>query len=146
MARRHGKHHKKTSRRRRRMGAMPGKADLMQTALAIAGGVGARLLVTKLPDTIANVDISKYKPYAPLVVGLVAPMLIKNPMIKPLATGMLVVGGVGALQSMDIIAGMGFNDAPMVANIPPKYLRPAQVAGQTVAGNFVAGKQSKYCG
>ena len=42
----------------------------------------------------------------PVAVGLVLPKIIKNPMVKNLSTGMLVIGGVKLVQSTGVISGI----------------------------------------
>lgn len=145
MARR--KKHSSTHRRithRRRYGAISG-LDMKAALLSIGGGVAARLLVTKLPDTIGGVDISKFKPFAPLVIGFMLPKIAKNAMIKPLAEGMIVVGGLNALQSFNVIGAMG-HDAPMVGWLPPHQIAKHLTMNGTTA--MVAGhkKNVSYAG
>lgn len=124
-------------RHRRRVGAMGGM-DLTQVLYAIGGGVAARVLVTKLPDTVGGVDITKVKPFLPLAIGYFGGDFVKSPSLKPVWLGMMVGGGVNVLQGLNVIGNMN-GDAPMVAAMNRRLMAPG-MNGQPTAAPFVAGR------
>lgn len=99
MARRK-KHTKKHSRRRHRMSGVG--TGMTETLAVIGGAVLGRVLTTKLS--------SKFNPKVlaggQIAVGLFAPKFIKNKLVAGLAKGMLINGGVSALQSFGVISAI----------------------------------------
>jgi hypothetical protein len=110
-------------RRRKRMGAMGGKTDFNQLLMVVAGAVGANVLQKVVPDTIAGVDMAKYKAAIPVVIGVVLPMAVKSPWAKSVGLGMVAGGGASFLQDAGIIGAM-YDAAPMISAFErePDYL------------------------
>jgi hypothetical protein len=75
---------------------------MTETLAVIAGAVAGRVLTTKLS--------SKYNPKilagAQIAVGLFAPKFIKNKLAQGVAKGMLINGGVSALQTFGVISAI----------------------------------------
>lgn len=106
MARRK-KHTKKHSRRRHRMSGVG--TGMTETLAVIGGAVLGRVLTTKL----SNKFNPKVLAGGQIAVGLFAPKFIKNKLVAGLAKGMLINGGVSALQSFGVISaisGLGETD------------------------------------
>ena len=100
--------------RRRRMGAMGGKTDFNQLLMVVAGAVGANVLQKVVPDTIAGIDMAKYKAAIPVVVGVVLPMTVKATWAKSIGLGMVAGGGASLLHDAGIIGAI-YNEAPMIS-------------------------------
>lgn len=125
--------------RRRRMGAMGGKTDFNQLLMVVAGAVGANVLQKVVPDTIAGIDMAKYKAAIPVVIGVVLPMTVKSPWAKSVGLGMVAGGGANLLQDAGIIGAM-YDTAPMISAFEKEqnYLTNGDVAPM-ISGN-------SYCG
>lgn len=144
---------KKTYRRRatRRVSGV-GAVDVTGIALSIAGAVGAKIISTKLASGTGS--LAKMAPYAPLIIGIVLPMVVKNnPMVNQIAVGLVAGGGVAALgqNGLKIISGMEDSIAGYVGYpTAPQRLPYKRVAG-VIAGapgeqGLPSGTRSNFSG
>ena len=103
---------KRTTRRRsKRMGAVNMAGGLTSALFTIAGGVAARFVSNTINGTTLNDSYKKYvASVAPIAVGLFLPKFIKSDIGKSIGNGMIVVGGLGLVQSTGVLSGM-----PMIA-------------------------------
>lgn len=102
------KHTKKHTRRRHSRMSGVG-AGMTETLAVIGGAVLGRVLTTRL----SNKFNPKVLAGGQIAVGLLAPRFIKNKLAQGLAKGMLINGGVSALQSFGVISaisGLGETD------------------------------------
>ena len=100
MARRKKHHTKRHSRRRHKVGATGGK---ITDALAmVAGAVIGRVLTNKLSSKVNP----KILAGGQIVLGMYLPKLVKNKFAHGIGTGMIVNGGVTALQSFGVISAI----------------------------------------
>lgn len=93
----HAKKRRKSSHRRRRVGAVS-KFDIQATALGVGGAIlGSKLqqFLSKDPTKTTMVNIA---PFAPLAAAVILPMFVKNPFIKALAVGAAIYGGVSVVK------------------------------------------------
>lgn len=97
------KHAKKTKRkssgRRRRVGAMP-KLNIQSVALQIGGAVVASKLQQMLAKDPTKTTMVAVSPYVGLAGGIILPMITKNAAVKDLSNGMLIMGGVSVLKKL----------------------------------------------
>jgi hypothetical protein len=102
---------KKTRRSPRRYSGMGGKLDIMKplinTGIAVAGGVAGSFAANKLPIADARI-----KAAVPMALGLVLGMTKfgrKNAMVQAAASGMMVAGGLALLRqfapTLPLLAG-----------------------------------------
>jgi hypothetical protein len=110
MAKRKKSTHKKKTYRRRRVSGINSNIDTMGLALAVGGAVAARILNNKLSAS-TNATAQKAAPYAGLILGIVLPMLVKNPMVKGLSVGLAAGGGVTALGPTGLKMISGFDSS-----------------------------------
>lgn len=105
------KHARKTHHRRRK--SMSGLGKLGGGALLkIAGAVAGKFLSNTV-DGMVGPGMSGRKfivAGAPIVAGIVLPMVSKSATVKSLAEGMLIIGGVQLVQSTGYLAGIGVAD------------------------------------
>jgi len=106
MARR--KHHKKhkSSRRRRHSGMGATGSDLMSIAGLLAGAVAGKVIASKL---LPNVN-PKYTAIGQVAAGFVLPKVVKSNFVKAMGAGMIVNGGMSALSTFGVLAGIGADD------------------------------------
>lgn len=90
-----------TGRRRRRRVSGVGNVEIQTLLLAGAGAFAAHKLNTMLTKDPTKTTLVNIAPYAGLALGIGLPMLVKNPMVKPLALG---IGATGLLQALKKIA------------------------------------------
>jgi hypothetical protein len=106
------KHHKRKKHHavKRRRHAKVSGLDLTTVLSAVAGGIGANALNKIIPSTINSKVIAGAK----IAVGLLAPMVIKNPSAKNIAaglgTGFVVVGTLDLLKGFGVLNGIGEDD------------------------------------
>lgn len=97
------KHAKKTKRkssgRRRRVGAMP-KLNLQTTALQIGGAIVASKLQQMLAKDPTKTTMVSIAPFVGLAGGIVLPMITKSAAVKDLSTGMLIMGGISVIKKL----------------------------------------------
>ena len=84
---------------------------ITDSLLTIGGGILGQYASSFASTQLSKSSMSeKNKAYisaaVPVAVGLVLPKIIKNPMVKNLSTGMLVIGGVKLVQSTGVISGI----------------------------------------
>lgn len=105
MARRkHHKKHKSSRRRHRGIGATG--SDMMTVAGLLAGAVAGRVISNKF---LSNVN-PKYTALGQVAVGFALPRFVKNSFVKAMGAGMIVNGGMSALSSFGVLAGIGADD------------------------------------
>lgn len=85
------------SRRRRRIGAAP-KLDIQTMGLQIGGAILASKLQGMLSKDPTKTLLVNIAPFIGLGAGIVLPMFVKNQLVKDLATGMVIQGGVSAIK------------------------------------------------
>lgn len=85
------------SRRRRRIGASP-KVNIQSTALKIGGAILASKLQGMLAKDPTKTLLVNVSPFIGLVGGIVLPKVSKNAVVKDLADGMLIAGGISTLK------------------------------------------------
>lgn len=140
---------RRTHTRRRKVSGV-GSIDVTSLALTVAGGVAARILSNKLASSTGT--MGKIAPYAPVILGVILPMVIKNnPMVNGLSVGLVAGGGVTALGPTGLkiisgfensIAGIGY---PMAPQIP--YRRVAGlVSGPAQSQGLTRGTRSNFSG
>jgi hypothetical protein len=107
MARRR-KSHKRKSYRRKRHSAMSGiGSGITGVASMVAGAVIGRILQNKLSSKVNP----KYLAIGQIAVGTLLPKFVKNKFVSGIGTGMVVNGGVTALNSFGVISGVaGMSD------------------------------------
>jgi len=138
MAKKKGaKHHKRTTHRRRRMGAAP--SNMQGIVMTLGGAVLAKVVTNNLPDTIGGFDLSKFKPAVPILAGYFLPSLIKNPIMVKVGEGMMIGGGLELTQQLGLIGALG-DAAPFIAAYDKTPLLNA--AGVSDSAPMVAGKES----
>lgn len=97
------KHRKKTKKRnynrRRRVGAIK-DFDVQSTALKIGGAILASKAQQMLSRDPTKATMVAVAPYIGLGLGIALPMFVKNRVIKDLAEGMAVQGGVSVLKKL----------------------------------------------
>jgi hypothetical protein len=101
------KSNKKTSKKRRRMGAT-GKASnmILEAAGLIGGAVAARFVTTTDKIPMFSTLQPNVKNAGVLALGYFFPQLIKGSIGKSIGMGMITAGGLGLVQSTGIIAGL----------------------------------------
>jgi hypothetical protein len=101
------KSNKKTSKKRRRMGAT-GKASnmILEAAGLIGGAVAARFVTTTDKIPMFSTLQPNVKNAGVLALGYFFPQLVKSPIGKSIGMGMITAGGLGLVQSTGIIAGL----------------------------------------
>lgn len=103
---------KKVSHRKTRKRSMHGVGGMItDSLLTIGGGIIGQYASGLAATLLSKSSMSeKNKTYisaaVPVAVGIVLPKIIKNPMVKNLSTGMLVIGGVKLVQSTGVISGI----------------------------------------
>lgn len=100
---RHAKKHRR-SRRRGHVGAVA--SDMTSIAGLLAGAIAGKLISSKL---LPNVN-PKYTALGQVAAGLVLPRFVKNNFVKSMGAGMIVNGGMSALSSFGVLAGIGADD------------------------------------
>ena len=140
MAKRHKRktatrrHH--TVRRRRVSGIKD--VDFTMIALTIGGAVLGRILSNKLAASTTSPTMVKLAPYSGVILGIILPMVVKNPMIKDLSLGLVAAGGVTLLgpTGLKVISGL---ENPIVGRIgyPYNQIPYGKVAG-IVDGKYVS--------
>ena len=98
-------HHK----RRSKVGAI-GKDGIMDMAIIVGGAVVAKVLSNKLA-TSTNATLLKFGAYVPLALGVVLPMVVKNPMLAKISIGLIAGGGITALGSGGLKVISGFESS-----------------------------------
>lgn len=126
--------------RRRRMGAMAGKTDFTQLLFVVGGAVAANVVQKIIPDNIAGIDMAKFKAAIPVVIGVVLPMVSKNPIAKQIGLGMVAGGGATLLHEAGIIGAI-IDGAPYIA----AYDNEQRYLDNMHQTPMVSG-QSQYCG
>lgn len=134
------KKRKSTGRRRRVSGidSMP----LQAIGLGILGAIGASKLSTELKKKTGTA--AEIAPYAGLGAGLALLMFVKNPMVKQLALGMAISGGIettkklapnliGSPYNLPVIAG------PQRRRVSGGVMTPNAVGGYSPARSSVYG-------
>lgn len=99
------KRKKKSSRRRRSSMGATG-TGFGQIAGLLAGAVAGKFLSAKV---LSNVD-PKWTALGQVGVGIVLPRFVKNNFVKAMGAGMIVNGGMSALSSFGVLAGIGADD------------------------------------
>ena len=101
------KSNKKTSKKRRRIGAT-GKASnmILEAAGLIGGAVAARFVTTTDKIPMFSTLQPNVKNAGVLALGYFFPQLVKGPIGKSIGMGMITAGGLGLVQSTGIIAGL----------------------------------------
>ena len=99
------KRKKKSSRRRRSSMGATG-TGFGQIAGLLAGAVAGKFLSAKV---LSNVD-PKWTALGQVGVGMVLPSFVKNNFVKAMGAGMIVNGGMSALSSFGVLAGIGADD------------------------------------
>lgn len=129
----HVKRRKKSSHRRRRVGAVT-KFDIQATALGVAGAIAASKLQAMLSKDPTKTTLVNIAPFAPLAAAIVVPMFIKNPFVKALAVGAAIFGGVSVVKK--IAPGLVGNFAfiPIVSGTLNRYRNLPQPVMNGVAG------------
>jgi hypothetical protein len=107
-----------TTRRRRRVSGV-GAPDITGLALIVGGAVAANVLSKKLAAS-TNTTFSKLAPFAPVALGIVLPMLVKNQMLKTISVGLVAGGGVTALgpTGLKVISGIQTIGYPYQNQLP----------------------------
>lgn len=109
MARKRRSHKRKTTRRRRQSG-MSGMAEsLTSVASMVAGAVIGRILQNKLSSKVNP----KILAVGQIGLGMALPKFMKNKFATGIGTGMIVNGGVSALQSFGVISSVSGVGADM---------------------------------
>lgn len=129
---------KKVSHRKTRKRSMSGVGGMITDSLLTIGGGILGKYASGFAATLLNKSSmsEKNKSYisagVPVAVGLVLPKIIKNPMVKNLSAGMLVIGGVQLVQSTGVISGMyNYNGMATVALGPSNQNTRGVVAGMS---------------
>jgi len=101
------KSNRKTSKKRRRMGAT-GKASnmILEAAGLIGGAVAARFVTTTDKIPMFSTLQPNVKNAGVLALGYFFPQLVKGQIGKSIGLGMITAGGLGLVQSTGIIAGL----------------------------------------
>lgn len=97
---------KKSSSRRRRSSMGATGTGFTQIAGLLAGAVAGKLISSK---ALPNVN-PKWTALGQVGVGLVLPRFVKNNFVKAMGAGMIVNGGMSALSSFGVLAGIGADD------------------------------------
>lgn len=134
MRRRKSHSKKRSTRRRRGMGAV-GKVGMSSALYTIAGAVAAQAVAKFVP--ITN---EKIKAAIPVAVGLFLPKFIKGSVGQGLGNGMVALGGLKLIQSFGVLSGLGGVDAPgySVPSISAIYNR-AGIVDNSYATPAIAG-------
>ena len=103
MARRKKRSAPSRRRKSRKMGAI-GKSFIMDAAGLVAGAAAARIL-TSSGKILPNLD-PKIKSAAVIAIGAYFPKLIKGSFGKSVGDGMIAAGGLGLLQSTNILGAI----------------------------------------
>lgn len=100
------KKHKKSSTHKRRRVSGIKDLDLKAIGLGVLGGVVANKLTAMLKKN-TNTTVQDAAPFAALAAGIIIPMFVKNAMVKQIALGMTVAGGLETLKKVapKMIAG-----------------------------------------
>ena len=142
MARKRKHSRRKSSHRRRKIGAIGGG---MATALQmIAGGVAAQFagkLVDRLPFVKDQSEKTKglIKGALPIALGMALPKLVKGS--GHIGAGMVVGGGMKLVQS--VVPAIGQIGVDYYANKPVPVISGYQT---NTAGNYIAGYQTNTAG
>jgi hypothetical protein len=101
------KSNKKTSKKRRRMGATGKSSNMILEAAGLIGGaVAARFVTTTDKIPMFSTLQPNVKNAGVLALGYFFPQLIKGSIGKSIGMGMITAGGLGLVQSTGIIAGL----------------------------------------
>ena len=103
MARRKKRSAPSRRRKSRRMGAI-GKSFIMDAAGLVAGAAAARVL-TSSGKILPNLD-AKIKSAAVVAIGAFFPKFVKGSLGKSIGDGMVAAGGLGLLQSTNILGAI----------------------------------------
>lgn len=87
------------TRRRRRVGASP-RINIQSTAIKIGGAILASKLQGMLSKDPTKTMLVNIAPFVGIVGGVVLPMFVKNQIVRDLADGMLIQGGISALKKV----------------------------------------------
>jgi len=119
MAKRKKTSARKRTYRRRRVSGIGAAPDITGLALIVGGAVAANVLSKKLAAS-TNTTFSKLAPFAPLALGIVLPMLVKNQMLNQISLGLAAGGGVTALGpgGLKIISGIQTIGYPYQNQLP----------------------------
>ena len=118
MAKKKGK--KPATRRRKRVSGIGKSIPVQKLALGI---VGAAIAVkgSEMMAKSTNEMIKKAAPYAPAVVGVVLPMVVKDQMVNDIATGLVIGGSIGVLKELKVLSG--FSSVKSIQGQPRGYMR-----------------------
>lgn len=127
MARRRKRTSRKTSTRKRRVSGVGGSLDIQGLLLAGAGAFAANKINAMLSKDPTKTTMVNLAPYAALAGGIGLQLLVKNPMVKPLAVGMAAAGFVQALKQ--IAPGMvgELPLVPVIAGTSNRYRKQLKV-------------------
>lgn len=131
-------HKRKTTHHRRHRISGVANLDFTAIALVIGGAVAARILFNKLAAS-TNTTMQKLAPYSGVALGIVLPMVTKNPMLKQISTGMIAGGGVTLLgpTGLKVISGFENTVSGHRVGYPYAVLPYAKVAGIQQGENYV---------
>ena len=96
------RHHKKRSHRRRRSSMSGTGAGMTQALAMVAGAVIGRVVSTKLSSKVNP----KILAGGQIALGYFLPKFVKNKFAQGIGAGMIVNGGVSALQSFGVISAI----------------------------------------
>lgn len=122
---------KKTTRRRSRVGAIPG--GITDVLSVVAGAAVAKIAASKIAPTMD----AKIKNAALIVIGaVVLPKVLKNAMGKNIGLGMATAGGLGLLSDFNVISGIDTYQLPVVVSGLPGSSQLPVMSGNTNDGQM----------
>lgn len=143
MARRKKRSSYRKSSRRSRVGFLSGKSAIMDAVGLVAGASVARVL-TSSEKILPNISPT-IKSAGVVAIGLFFPKLLKNELGKSIGAGMVASGGLGLLQSTNILSGIGVTDT---MEIPVEVMAGddmSVMAGYTPDNlSVIAGMEEEY--
>lgn len=143
MARRKRRGSYKRSHRKSRMGFLTGKSAIMDAVGLVAGSAVARVL-TNSEKILPNISPT-IKSAGVVAIGMFFPKLMKGELGQSIGAGMIAGGGLGLLQSTNILSGIGVTDT---MSIPVEVMAGDDVS--VMAGysgdnlSVIAGMEEEY--
>jgi hypothetical protein len=106
------------------------KKELPSLAFGIGGGFAANQITNFLEKQPFMANYVKYAPLATLAAGLAGILMVKNPMVKEICKGIVIVSGTEQLESsvsglmtgLNEDLGLGFVPSNMTSEDTPNYV------------------------
>jgi hypothetical protein len=137
------KKNKPATRRRKRVTGIGKNIPVQKYALGIVGAAIA-IKGSEMMAKSTNTMISKAAPYAPAIVGIALPMLVKDQMVADVSAGLVIGGSIPVLKELKILSG--FSSVRTIQGSPKGYMRlpDRRSSAASVNGTGQRGVNSAY--